>query len=49
MLPPFNTFLAPFAKTLGMRKIKQFTRFSEQGWMVICYTISWVLGVVSSS
>ena len=39
--------LAPFAKTLGMRKIKQLTRFSEQSWMVIYYTVFWVLGVVS--
>lgn len=39
--------LAPFGKTLGLRKIKQLTRFSEQSWMVVYYTVFWALGVVS--
>lgn len=37
--------LAPFAKSLGIRKTKPLTRFSEQGWMVVYYTVSWVLGL----
>lgn len=39
--------LAPFAKSQGVSKRKDITRFSEQAWLLMYYTIFWSLGVVS--
>jgi acyl-CoA-dependent ceramide synthase len=38
--------LAPFAKSQGMSKRKDITRFSEQAWMVVYYSAFWPLGLV---
>jgi acyl-CoA-dependent ceramide synthase len=38
--------LAPLAKSQGIAKRKDITRFSEQAWMAIYYTIFWPLGLV---
>ncbi|KAF3353948.1 hypothetical protein VD0004_g8442 [Verticillium dahliae] len=37
--------LAPFAKTWGVRKTKDLTRFSEQSWMLVYYIIFWSMGL----
>ncbi|KAK4237886.1 TLC domain-containing protein [Achaetomium macrosporum] len=37
--------LAPFAKSQGMSKRKDITRFSEQAWMVVYYSVFWPLGL----
>ncbi|KAK3337785.1 TLC domain-containing protein, partial [Cercophora scortea] len=37
--------LAPFAKHWGMAKRKDITRFSEQAWLLIYYTVFWSLGL----
>lgn len=39
--------LAPFAKAKGISKRKDITRFSEQGWLLIYYSVFWTLGLVS--
>lgn len=39
--------LAPFAKTYGISKRKDLTRFSEQAWLFLYYVVFWTLGVVS--
>ncbi len=41
--------LAPFAKSSGVTKKKEVTRFSEQAWLLIYYTVIWPLGVVGFS
>ncbi|KAI1634794.1 TLC domain-containing protein [Biscogniauxia mediterranea] len=38
-------FLARLAKTWGISKKKQITRFCEQAWMLMYYSVSWPLGV----
>lgn len=38
--------LAPFAKSQGMTKRKDITRFSEQAWLFVYYSVFWPLGVV---
>jgi acyl-CoA-dependent ceramide synthase len=38
--------LAPFAKSQGISKRKDITRFSEQAWMSIYYAVYWPLGLV---
>jgi acyl-CoA-dependent ceramide synthase len=38
--------LAPFAKAKGISKRKNITRFSEQGWLLIYYSIFWTMGLV---
>lgn len=38
--------LAPLARIWGLSKRKEVTRFSEQGWMLIHYTVFWPLGMV---
>ncbi|ROT41032.1 TLC domain-containing protein [Sodiomyces alkalinus F11] len=37
--------LAPIAKTMGVRKTKQLTRFSEQSWLLVYYSVFWTMGV----
>lgn len=38
--------LAPFAKSQGISKRKDITRFSEQAWLLIYYSFFWTLGAV---
>jgi acyl-CoA-dependent ceramide synthase len=38
--------LAPLARMWGLSKKKEVTRFAEQGWMLIYYSIFWPLGMV---
>lgn len=37
---------APYAKSKGISKRKDITRFSEQAWLLIYYSVFWTLGVV---
>ncbi|KAL2754051.1 hypothetical protein ACRALDRAFT_2108764 [Sodiomyces alcalophilus JCM 7366] len=37
--------LAPFGKSMGVRKTKQLTRFSEQSWLLVYYSVFWSMGV----
>ncbi len=39
--------LAPFAKSQGITERKPVTRFSEQAWLLVYYTLFWPLGMVS--
>ena len=39
--------LAPLAKMWGISKRKEVTRFSEQAWLLIYYSVFWPLGWVS--
>ena len=41
--------LRPLAQTVGIREPKKNTRFTEQAWLVIYYTIFWSIGVVCHS
>lgn len=42
--------LAPLAKACGAGdKRKDLTRFSEQGWLIVFYTVFWPLGMVGST
>lgn len=41
--------LAPFAKSQGISKRKDITRFSEQAWMSVYYSFFWPLGLVRLS
>ena len=41
--------LAPFAKSQGISKRKDITRFSEQAWMSVYYAFFWPLGLVRFS
>lgn len=38
--------LAPLARMWGLSKKKEVTRFAEQGWMLIYYSVFWPLGMV---
>jgi hypothetical protein len=38
--------LAPLAKTWGISKKKDITRFTEQGWVLAYYNVLWPLGMV---
>jgi len=38
---------APFAKSQGVAKRKDITRFSEQAWLLLYYSVFWTLGIVS--
>lgn len=38
--------LAPFAKAQGIAKRKDITRFSEQAWGIVYYSVFWPLGLV---
>ncbi|KAB5528930.1 TLC domain-containing protein [Coniochaeta sp. 2T2.1] len=37
--------LAPFAKGQGISRRKEITRFSEQGWLLIYYSVFWTVGL----
>ncbi|OBT81597.1 hypothetical protein VE02_09571 [Pseudogymnoascus sp. 03VT05] len=37
--------LAPLARMWGLSKKKEVTRFAEQGWMLIYYSVFWPLGM----
>lgn len=39
--------LAPLAKSKGLNKKKMVTRFAEQGWMILYYSVMWSIGMVS--
>ncbi|PNY23471.1 Sphingosine N-acyltransferase lag1 [Tolypocladium capitatum] len=41
--------LAPFARLRGVTKRKMLTRFSEQAWLLVYYSVFWTLGMVSSA
>jgi very-long-chain ceramide synthase len=38
--------LKPFAVWGGIKTNKGRIRFAEQGWILICYSISWTIGMV---
>lgn len=38
--------LAPFAVTMGVKKKRKCIRFSEQGWVLMYYSVFWPLGMV---
>lgn len=38
--------LAPFAAAMGVAKKRKRIRFSEQGWVLMYYTVFWPLGMV---
>lgn len=38
--------LAPFGKVWGVRRTKDLTRFSEQSWLLVYYTVFWTMGIV---
>ena len=38
--------LAPFARLQGVTKRKMLTRFSEQAWLLVYYSVFWTLGMV---
>ena len=40
--------LAPIGKWRGISKRKDLTRFSEQAWLLVYYSIFWSLGLVCS-
>lgn len=40
--------LAPIAKSQGVSKRKDLTRFSEQGWLLVYYSVFWTMGMVST-
>lgn len=40
---------APYAKSKGISKRKDITRFSEQAWLLIYYSVFWTLGLVRFS
>lgn len=39
--------LAPLAKSRGITNRKDLTRFSEQAWLFVYYSVFWPLGAVS--
>jgi acyl-CoA-dependent ceramide synthase len=39
--------LKPFAKANGIKSKKGLVRFTEQGWLLLYYAASWLLGMVS--
>lgn len=41
-----QSVLVPLAKRWGISKRKDAVRFSEQGWILLYYSIMWPLGVV---
>lgn len=43
-----ESILVPLANQWGIPKRKDAIRFSEQGWMLIYYSVFWPLGMVSS-
>jgi very-long-chain ceramide synthase len=41
-----NYTLIPLAKWGGIRTGRDQTRFAEQGWLLICTSVSWTIGMV---
>lgn len=41
--------LKPIAVRCGVKKEHQRTRFQEEGWVCLYYSLSWTLGMVSST
>lgn len=41
--------LSPLARSQGMTKKKDITRFSEQAWLLVYYSFFWSLGLVCSA
>lgn len=41
--------LAPLAQMGGIKKAKDQTRFSEQAWLLIYYSVFWPIGMVRSA
>lgn len=41
--------LAPFAKKAGAKTERDQTRFAEQAWLLIYYSVFWTLGMVRQS
>jgi acyl-CoA-dependent ceramide synthase len=39
--------LAPLARRCGVHKKKDVTRFSEQAWLLVYYSVFWPMGMVS--
>jgi acyl-CoA-dependent ceramide synthase len=39
--------LTPFAQWAGIEKKKDLTRFAEQAWLLIYYSVFWSIGMVS--
>ena len=39
--------LMPFAKMLGVKTARDQTRFVEQAWLLVYYSVFWTLGMVS--
>jgi acyl-CoA-dependent ceramide synthase len=39
--------LMPIAKKGGVKKERDQTRFAEQAWLLVYYSVFWTLGVVS--
>lgn len=39
--------LAPIGKARGITRRKDLTRFSEQAWLLVYYSVFWTLGAVS--
>jgi acyl-CoA-dependent ceramide synthase len=40
--------LMPFARKGGVKTARDQTRFAEQAWLLVYYTVFWPLGMVSS-
>jgi acyl-CoA-dependent ceramide synthase len=38
--------LTPFAKMRGIKTQKDTTRFAEQAWLLVYYSVFWTLGMV---
>lgn len=41
--------LAPLGRSRGISKRKDLTRFTEQGWLFVYYSVFWTMGAVSSA
>lgn len=44
-----NFALMPLAQWAGVQKKKDLTRFAEQAWLLIYYSVFWSLGMVGTS
>jgi len=41
-----TVFLQPFARWAGVKSAHKQTRFQEEGWVCLYYSLSWTLGMV---
>lgn len=41
--------LMPLAKKGGVKTLRDITRFAEQAWLLVFYTVFWPLGMVCST